>query len=190
MGAAIGLIGTAVSAVGTIAGGAAANQAGQYQANALEFQAKQYELQASDARASGQRSDFEKRREGRFAESALTARAAAGGGSATDPTALNILGDIAGRSEYLALTEGFKGENKARGFEDAAKGARYSAGAAIAGGQTAQTASYLGAGGTILSGLGSAYSQNKGIPTGTSPLASTTPLGLSPLNYRNKFSVG
>jgi hypothetical protein len=186
MGAAIGLLGTVVSAAGTIAGGAAQKQAAGYQANSFLFNALQYDQMAAEARATGQRADFEKRREGRLAESALTARAAASGGSATDPTALHIGSEIAGRSEYLALTEGYKGENKARGFEDAAMGARMSAQAALAGGQAAQTASYFGAGGTLLSGVGSAFSKNAtaGFP-GTA--AGTSPLAVDPRKYNGYY---
>jgi hypothetical protein len=160
----LGLLGTAVSAIGTIAGGAAANNAAQAQANMAEFRAKQEENAAAESRASAQRQAAEHRHAGRIAQSQLQARAAADGGSATDPTVLGLDQGIAGRSEYGALMEDYKGENRARGFEDQATLDRMQADALRAQGKAQQTASYFSAGGSLLSGIGSAYSVFKGAP--------------------------
>lgn len=154
---AVSAAGTAVSAMGTIAGGRAQAAAGQAQANAMNFQAAQQEQAATQARAEAQRVALDKRREGRFTESTLIARAAMGGGGVDDPTTLNLGGDIAGRSEYDALMEMYKGENRARGMEDQAAASRMSGQAALAGGQAAQSASGYSAAGTIISGAGSMY---------------------------------
>ncbi len=164
MGQILGIAGSAVSAMGTLAGGAAANQAGQAQAGALEFKAQQQEQQGAEARAAGGRQALEKRKEGRFAMSTMIARAAASGGGATDPTVLSIGKQLAGSAEYNALTETYKGENRARGYEDEAMASRMGAQAALAQGKAAQTASYFSAAGTLIGGIGSAFKANAGVP--------------------------
>lgn len=166
----IPLIGAAVSAVGTIASGAAAKTAAEAQSNALQFRATQEEMAATEARAASQRQADEKRHEGLLVRSQLQARAAASGGSATDPGILAIDSSIVGRSEYLALTETYKGENRARGLEGTAMATRMSADAALAEGKAKQTASYFSGAGTLIGGIGSAYSAYSGVPT-SRPLA-------------------
>lgn len=161
----LGLVGTAVSAMGTIAAGAAANSAAQAQAQMSQFKAKQEDMAAAEARASAQRQAMEHRRAGDIAESQLQARAAADGGSATDPTVIGLGEGIAGRSEYGALMETYKGENRARGLEDQATLDRMQAAAQLAEGRAKQTASYFSAGGSLLSGIGSAYSVYNKTPT-------------------------
>jgi hypothetical protein len=176
---ALTIAGSAVSAVGTIAGGNAAAAAGQASAAAqrqnaadnatqLEFRATQEDQAAQESRASSQRDALEKTRQARLLLSTLQARAASGGGGASDPTILNLAGNIGGRGEYEALTDMFTGEDKARGLEDQASGDRYSAAtgiiagdmganAAIAEGNAKRNASYLSAAGTLIGGAGSAY---------------------------------
>lgn len=144
--------GTGVSAASTIAGGRAAE-------DESKFRAAQLRQRAAESRASSQRSAFERRREGDLALSSLQARAAASGGGADDPTVIKLGEDIAARSEYGALAEMFKGENRARGYED-------SASAALVSGKAAKKGSYLKAAGTILSGAGSMASKfGGGLPS-------------------------
>lgn len=193
MGQILGLVGSGVSAIGTIAGGNAAKTASQYQNNAALFTAAQYEQKADESRAASQRTAEEKRLEGRLVQSSALARAAASGGSATDPTALHIGSEIAGRSEYLALTERYKGENQARGYEDAAMAARYSGQAALAYGDAAQKASMFSAAGTLIGAAGSAFSGASGGGGGAGKLPTSTPtqspLALNPMLY-NKLPYG
>ena len=128
--------GSLASAGGTIAGMGSAMAAGkagkigaalqgQAAMQSAEYRAKQLEQQAQEARASQQRMALETRRKGDLLQSTLRTRAAAGGGSATDNTVMNLAGQIAVRTEYESLLEMYKGENAARGMEDAAKVARY-----------------------------------------------------------------
>ena len=186
MGQILGLIGSGVSAMGTLAGGAAAKTAAGYQANAYEFVARQDEQRADESRAASQRVADEKRLEGRLVQSTALARGAASGASATDPTALHIGSEIAGRSEYLALTERYKGEDRARGYEDAAKVARMSADAALALGSAQQKAATLSAAGTLIGAAGSAFSSfSGGGSTAVAPAAnSNSPLQLNPFLYK------
>lgn len=151
--------GSLVSAAGTIAGGnaaAAAGMAGQGQKN---FEARQQEMQAQESRAASQRSALDVRRREELLRSTLIARAAAGGSSATDPGIIDLAGDIAQRGEYEALTEMYKGENRARGLEDAALGSRLTGQALAAEGAAKKKAAKLSAIGTIIGGAGSMFSQ-------------------------------
>ena len=157
--------GTAVSAMGTIAGGRAAEQAGIVQQQAMEFRAKQEEIAANQARAEAQRVAIDKRREGTLLTSKLVARAAASGGAVDDPGTLDLAGDIGARSEYAALLESFKGENRARGLEDSAVADRYSGMAALAEGQAKRQASTYSAFGTIIQGGGSIFRTANRLPS-------------------------
>lgn len=156
--------GTGLKAAGTIAAGNAAADAGIARANALNYDAVQRDQQAQESRAAAQRLAFEKRREGTLLESTLQARAAASGGGADDPTVLNLGENIAQRSEYGALMEMYKGENRARGLEDQAIGDRYSAGAALEEDKGKQKAARMEAWGTLIGGAGSAFRQYNGVP--------------------------
>lgn len=147
---AVTVAGGVLSAAGTIAGGVASK-------NSADFTAAQMEQQAGESRAAGQRQAFERDRETKLALSKLQARAAASGGGASDPTVTNLAGDIAGRGEYQHLMEMYKGENRARGLEDEAMGARMT-------GAAKRDAAFLSAGGTLLGSAGSAYRTYKRMP--------------------------
>lgn len=151
------LIGAVVSAAATIAGGNAAKQAAEGQNQAMIFRAKQEEKAAMESRAASQRAALDKRREEGIVESRLIATAAASGGGATDPTVIALGENIAGRGEYEALTETYKGENRARGYEDQASADKFQGQLALMEGKAKQSASRLSALGTIISGAGSAY---------------------------------
>lgn len=151
------LASTALSAASTIAGGNAAAQQGQMQQVQYNYRADQQEQAANEARAASQRQAFERRHEAELLGSKLQARAAASGGGATDATVLDLGGDIAGRGELAALTEMYKGENRARGLEMQAEADRYSGEMALIEGQAKKKASRLAAAGTIVGGMGSAF---------------------------------
>lgn len=152
------LAGAGVSAMGTIAGGNAAKDAGIRGQQSMEFKAKQEEQAAQESRAVAQRSALDKRRQGALALSTLQARAAASGGGADDPGVLTLAGDIAGRGEYEALNDMFKGENRSRGLMDQAVGSRMTGDALRAEGEAKKRASKMAAVGTIIGGIGSAAS--------------------------------
>lgn len=98
-----------LSGLGQMQAGKAAN------ANA-KFQAAQMEQQAGQERASSQRAAIAERRRADIAMSNAQAAAAASGGGATDPTVLNITGNLAKEGEYNALSALFEGEERARGL--------------------------------------------------------------------------
>jgi hypothetical protein len=165
------VLGTMVSAVGTIASGAAAARQANAQAAQQEHAARVADQKAMQERAVAQRQAFEKRREGRLATSGLIARAAASGASATDPTIINLGGDTAGRSEYLALSHMARGEQAGRDQEDRAALNRWQAGIARDEAGTAMASGFLRAGSSILSGASSLFGKSSGGSfVGLSPL--------------------
>lgn len=136
-----GVAGTLVSMQGAQAAASAQNQAKQ-------FEAAQREQQAQESRAASQRQALEHQRQGQLAQSQLQARAAASGAGASDETVIGLGEDIAGRSEYQRLMDMYTGENRARGYDDAAKASRMEGDAALTAGRYRST-------GTLLSGVGS-----------------------------------
>lgn len=151
---------TVISAAGSIAEGQAARREANYVA-------RQQEYLAGQQRASSQRAAEEQRRQGRLLESRAQAVAAASGGSATDPSVLDVIGGIRGEGEYRALTALYEGEERARGLETKAGLSRFQ-------GKQAQAAGYTRALGTVLGGGSSILSQKYGgggpPPAGSAPL--------------------
>jgi hypothetical protein len=157
MGPIFAILGTVVSAVGTIASGAAAARQANAQAAAAEHAALVADQKAMQERAVGQRQSFEKRREAKFAQSTLLARAAASGASATDPTIIKLGSDIAGRAEYYALSQMASGESAAIARENQAQLDRYSASNQRQQAKSAMMGGFLGAASGVLSGASSAF---------------------------------
>lgn len=136
-----GLVGTAVSAAGTLAAGAA-------QKSASEFQAKQLEQQAAEEKAAAQREADRVKKERDFVLSRQQAVAAASNLGALDETVLDLAGDVA---QEAAFQEGMV----RYGGDQRAKGRRAQAAAARMEGKAAMTGAMFGAGGTIMGGIGS-----------------------------------
>lgn len=146
----LGLVGTAVSAAGTLAAGAA-------QKSAADFQAEQLEKQGAEERAAAQREADRAKKEKDFILSRQQAVASASNLGALDETVLDLAGDVA---QQGAVNEGMI----RYGGEERAKGRRAQAAAARLEGKAAQTGSYFGAAGTLMGGLGdfaSDYGMNK-----------------------------
>jgi hypothetical protein len=144
--------GPVLTAVGTIAGGAAAKEQ-------ADFKAKGLEMQANESRAASQRRAEERRQRGRLVLSQMQARAAASGTDATSGDVLGLTEDVAGRSEYQALTELYTGENRARGYIDQANSVRMS-------GENEKKGSFLKAASTIMGGARGIFSSfNSSGPT-------------------------
>lgn len=141
------VIGTGLSVAGAVSQADAAKKQ-------AAWQAAQLEKQGNEARAVGQKRMFERRRQTGLVQSRLNAVAAAGGGDTTDPTIENLGSGIAERGEYAALTEFYNGENRARGYEDAAAASIYK-------GKVASQAGYMKAAGSIFDGIGTFGKQYK-----------------------------
>lgn len=141
MATALAIMGTVVSAVGSIA-------TGQAQKQAADYQAAEYEVKAKEDAAVGQRDAQAYELQKQLAESTLQARAAGSAFSATDTNSLNLLKGIEGYGEEQAGVARYKGDSAAAGDVAQANAARLS-------GQAAVTGSYFSAAGTILGGFGS-----------------------------------
>lgn len=115
----IGLLGTAVSGVGTVAAGAA-------QKNAADFEAQQMEMRAKEEVAASQRDAIQKKHEGAILNSRAQALAAASGaGAGTDaPTIVKLMGQTAGEAQYNADSAMYGGYSRSAGLMDSAKGKR------------------------------------------------------------------
>lgn len=173
------VVGTLVSAGGTIAGGKSAEEYGnaqrtaagyaagmsEYQAGVNERQAGQLAQNAGQERAAAQRVAAEERRKARLVSSRAQAVGAAGG-SASDDSVEKVIADIEGEGTYRSLTALFTGETSARDLEAAAADKRSEAALRRTGadvqryggeldawqGRQARSAANIRALGTILSG--------------------------------------
>jgi len=157
-------IGTAISAAATIGGmamqAAAANQAAAAQKSAglaakqaAEHEAAQLDIRAKEEQAAAQREAEQIRRRRDLALSSLTARGAASGFSATDPTAMALADDI---TEYGTMQEQmamYGGASRRTGVDAQAAGRRYEGAAALQGANLSARARQYDAAGTILGGV-------------------------------------
>jgi len=152
-------VGGGVSAAGALAGGSAAAQAGKMQQAQTQYVAEQMEQNAGQAIASSQRTMLDTQEKTRLALSTLRARASSSGAAPDVGSPVSIAGDIAQRGSYHALMDMFNGESTATGLENQAKGEIYSGDIAELEGEEKEKASYLAAGGDVLSAIGSAAGQ-------------------------------
>jgi hypothetical protein len=140
---AFSLIGTLVSAAGTIA-------AGQASRRAAEYRAAQVDIRSREERAAGQLEARELARERRLALSRNQAVAAASGFSADDPGALDLAGDVASRGAFQEALARYGGESRGAGLRAEAQGLRLS-------GEAAERSAYFSAAGTILGGVSTMF---------------------------------
>lgn len=148
----LALIGTAISAAGSVAGGFASSAQQKAQAKALE-------MRANEERAVAQREAQSRRKQADLIMSRQQALAADSGGGATDPTILDLMGDTAAQSYVNSGTAIAEGETRGRGLEYQAKINRQA-------GKQAILAGFIDAGSTMLSGM-SEFSKyrSKKLPT-------------------------
>jgi hypothetical protein len=152
---------TVLSIGGSVLSGLGQMQAGKAANANAKFQAAQMEQQAGQERASSQRQAIAERRQANIMQSNAQASAAASGGGATDPTVLNITGNLAKEGEYNALSALFAGEERARGQELQATSTRMQ-------GKQAKKQGMISGISTIIGGSASAYSKYSPAPaTGT-----------------------
>lgn len=138
----LALIGTFISAFGTVASGVAADRSARQDALNLEAAGKE-EMAASQREAAA------KRREGALVNSRAQALAAAsGGGAGTDaPSIVRLMSQTAGESEFNAQTALYGGRTRQLG-------AKQAAGARRAEGRASLLGSALSGFGTLAKGAG------------------------------------
>lgn len=102
-----------IAAASTVVGAVGAIQQGQAQQQQAQAQALALRNQANSDAAVGQRQAIEARRQTSYLVSRGQALAAASGAGATDPTVMNVLGQLSGEGEYHALTSLYEGGTRA-----------------------------------------------------------------------------
>lgn len=167
IGAAFSIGGTLLSAKGQRdQGKAAAQQAQQTAKNELiaaEFEARQAEYLANQAIAVSHKEAFEQRRMAALLASRSLAVAAGSGASASDPTVVDIIGNIYAEGAYRSALAMYEGEEQARSLGVTAQARRLSgksgASAAISEGRSVAKASQTSMFSTLLSG-GASFAKN------------------------------
>lgn len=135
-------VGTGISAIGQI-------QAGRQQDAMAEYQAKEMERQAQDKMAVATRDAEQEAKKKDALLSRQVALAASSGGGVQNASVLGILEDTEATGQYNVDTAIYNGQQEAAGL-------RSQAGATRMEGKANKTGSYLGAAGTLISGIGSA----------------------------------
>lgn len=109
------------------------------------------------AQATSQRAAIEQNRQAGIAESRAVAVAAGSGAGASDPTVAKLVGNIAGRGQYNALTALYNGDSESDYYKNVAMANDYNTKAKVAGYKTAADTgpAWDKAAGTILSGASS-----------------------------------
>src|SRR3990167_6014133 len=106
--------GTVMATTGYLDAARATKLQAQRRMTAAQFAAAQLEQQAGQQTAVGQHAAAEQMRQGRIAGSNILARAAAGGGGASDPTIVNLIARNAGESSYRAALASYQSLSAAR----------------------------------------------------------------------------
>lgn len=150
------LAGGALKGVSTLAGGSAAAQGGRMQQTAANYEAAQVDANAAQSIASGQRQMLDTEQRTKLAISSATARAGASGAAPDVGSPLEDVGQLAGRGSYQALMDMFNGQSRATGLQNQSQGIRYTGQMENIEGEEKQKASYLAAGGDVLSSIGAA----------------------------------
>ena len=167
----IGLIGSLISGVTGFIGAQqqakAQKAAGKAQQQQFEYEAKQLDIRAKEEQAVGQQEGREIERRKMLALSANEARGAAGGFTTTDPTAVDISGEIEEYGDLQKQLAAYGGKSRRTGYEAEATGRRLSGQAARTAGKTAAKASTIGGFGGFFSSIGSAF-QNSSVGNSSS----------------------
>ena len=169
--------GTALSAYNQYGAGKAAAAEGKAIQSAKEFEAQQMLVNAGQARATSQRKALAQQKQTKLVQSALQARAAASGGGALDPTVMDLAGDIAAEGDYRRRVALYEGDDATRIYQAGANLRRFEGEQAVRAGKIKQRSANIGAGATLLSGIGMATAFSKwGDPKPTPSISTTSPL--------------
>ena len=141
----LGALGTVMSVAGTM-------EEGREQKARFQYDQKVAAQQADEATAASQRDAMARYREGKHLLSQQQAAIAGSGGNLTDPSVMDVMGDTTERVTLAAQTDIYKGEQQARGYNDAAKVAGYNA-------ESAMRAARIKAAGELFSGMSSILSR-------------------------------
>lgn len=128
-----------------------------------QYENKIYKQNAQNAKGAAQRSAIEQDRQAKLAISRAVAVAAGSGAGASDPTVNKLVGDIAARGEYNALSALYSGDSEAQYYQNVMAANKYNAesNAAAYRYKGAASSGWDEAMGTILSG-GSSFLKKYG----------------------------
>lgn len=140
-----GAIGTGIQVLGTL-------QSGREQKARFQYEQKVQSMQADEAMAASQRDAQARNREGQLLMSQQRAGLAASGADLTEPSIINLMGDTSREIDLARRSELYKGDQQARGYNDAAKVSGINA-------QNAMRAATLSAGASLFAGVSSMYSR-------------------------------
>ena len=150
--AALGGIGTGLSAANTLAGGSYAAQVGKAKQAEANFEADQDVANSASEIASAQRQALDAGQKADRLRSAAVAQAAANGIDAGAGSALTNQAQIAARGRYQADMDLWSGQNQATGLMNRAAGKRYTGDLDAIAGDEASRAAGLNAMATIAGG--------------------------------------
>lgn len=147
---------TAVSTIATIGGTIlsvqGAMEQGREEKARFQYEQKVAAQQADEAKAASQREAMARYREGRMLLSQQQAAIAGSGGNLTDPSVIDLMDDTKEQVTVAAQTDIYRGEQQARGYNDAAKVAGYNA-------ESAMRAARLNAMSNLFGGVSSMFSR-------------------------------
>jgi hypothetical protein len=149
-------VGSAYTAQGADLLADAALAKGQRLKQASEFEAQQLETNAGQSVAASQRVAADQRLQSEYLASKAIAVAAASGGTATDPTVINVVSKIAGIGALNATMALYNGEEQARQQRAQAYATRFAGDTAVIDSRTAADAYHLKASAARVAGVGSA----------------------------------
>lgn len=139
----LGGVGAATSLAGSMQQANAAKEQAATQAAQLRYKADQETRKANEDQAASQRQAITNSKKADTLLSRQQALAASSGAGPSDPTVLNLMGDVAGQGEYNALSALYQGNAQAATLRDQAGIDVWNAGNAIQAGKTASTAALL-----------------------------------------------
>jgi hypothetical protein len=166
----------AASIGGTIMQARAQAQAGENAKAAANFQAAQLRADANNQMAGAEVAEAAQNKQNEYVLSNAQAAAAAGGGSATDPTVNTVMKTIAGEGRLRSLTDMYQGQSASWALNNQANGVAYS-------GQNAASAGKIGAEATLVSGASSLFSKYASIDSNPAS-GSTGTTGGGPLPWQ------
>ena len=141
-----GIIGAISTGVGAVVSAAGARAQGRAQRQAAERQAQMLEINAKNEKAAAQRQALQLKRNKELAISTAQARAGGSGFDPTDPTTLDITGEIERYGTLQEQSALFGGLSRAEGLTDEAASVR-------ATGAAQEQASKIDAASTLLGGI-------------------------------------
>lgn len=148
----MGFLAPVLGAIGTIVSVAGTMEEGREQKARYQYEQKVAAQQADEATAASQRDAMARYREGRYLLSQQQAAIAGSGGNMTDPSVMRIMDDTTEQVTLAAESDIYKGDQQARGYNDAAKVAGYNA-------ESAMRAARIKAASTLFSGMSTMFSR-------------------------------